>query len=134
MMAEAAASGKPVYIYPIPEKEYSPWVRLEEWVEAQAHSRRVNKRGKIRPQQGLEYLCAWLIARGIVQPRRDLTLLQRELIDQGIAHAFGAPLETGLRKPLREADDIAQRVRELLDLPPVKSATVLHAGGDQAQG
>lgn len=117
MMAEAAATGKPVYIYPIPERRHGPWVRLEDWVEKQARARRVNKRGKVRPQQGLEYVCAWLIARGIVQPRRDLSLLQRELIDRGIAHAFGAPLETSPREPLREAETIARRIRGLLALP-----------------
>jgi mitochondrial fission protein ELM1 len=133
MMAEAAAAGKPVYIYPVSERPPGLWVRLEEWVEAQAHARRVNKRGKVRPQQGLEYVCAWLIARGVVQPKRDLTLLQRDLIERGIAHPFGASLETGAREPLRETGAIARRLRELLGLPAPDSDAAARTSG-QAQG
>lgn len=136
MMAEAAAAGKPMYIYPVPERVPGPWVRLETWVERQTLRRRTNRRGKTRPQQGLEYLCARLIARGIVQPRRDLTLLQRELIDKGIAHAFGAPLQIDVRVPLREAEQIAARVRELLALPTTNdaSAGAKPESPDQAHG
>jgi mitochondrial fission protein ELM1 len=126
MMAEAAACGKPVYIYPVPERPPTPWIKFKRWIEGQAHSRRTNKRGKVRPQQGLEYLCAWLIARGVVPPCRHLEFMQRELIDRDIARPFGAPLETGEREPLREAAVVAEKVRELLALPAVTEEPLPH--------
>ena len=81
------------------------------------NARRLNRRGTLRPQRGLQRLCARLIDRGLVQPRRNLHLLHDDLIGRGLAQLFGAPLETGERPLLREADAIATRLRALLNLP-----------------
>ena len=85
-------------------------------MEARSKARPLNKRGTVRPQAGLEHLCAWLIARGLVHPQRDLQALSHSLIGLGIARPFGEPLEPGIRPALREADEVAGKVRELLGL------------------
>jgi hypothetical protein len=113
-LAEAAASGKPVYIFPLPQRQPGLKQQLQDWVEARSKARPLNKRGTVRPQQGLEHLCAWLIARGLVHPRRDLEALSRSLMGLGIARPFGEPLEIGTPPALREADEVAGKVRELL--------------------
>ena len=114
MLAETAASGKPVYIYPLPQRRSGLGGRLREWLVARAYTRPTNNRGTARPQQGLEYLCAWVLARGIVLPPRDLSGLHQTLIRLGVARPFGEPLETGTRPVLNELDHVARRVRALL--------------------
>ncbi|MFQ5664824.1 MAG: ELM1/GtrOC1 family putative glycosyltransferase [Candidatus Binatia bacterium] len=116
MLAEAAATGKPMYIYPLPEQLLGPWLRLREWVVARATARPLNRRGTVRPQQGLEYLCAWFIAHGLVRPPRDLNALHHRMVERGIARFFGEPLQTGPRPALREVDAVAAKVRALLGI------------------
>lgn len=110
MLAEAAATSKPVYIYPLPKRQPSLWVRLKEWVVARSQRERLNVRGK----QGLAYLCARLVESGIILPQQDLHMLHQTLVCRGIARFFGEPLETGERPVLREADEVARKVRMLL--------------------
>ena len=113
MLAEAVACGKPVYIYPVPEKPPGPWSRVEEAVVGHAYASLRNRRGTLRPQRGLQRLCARLIIRGLVQPRRNLEILHQDLIARGLAQPFGAPLETGARPPLREAEEVAAKIRAM---------------------
>ncbi|MCH7554380.1 MAG: mitochondrial fission ELM1 family protein [Proteobacteria bacterium] len=117
MLAEAVACGKPVYIYPVPEKPPGPWARIEEAVVGYAYAALRNRRGTLRPQRGLQRLCARLITRGLVQPRRNLDLLHEDLIARGYAHAFGAPLERGDRPRLDEAREVAAKIRALWGMP-----------------
>lgn len=118
MLAEAAASGKPVYIYTLPRRPRRPnpslRARFKRWVilHAQAHS--ADNRGTRRLQQGIVCLCRQLIARGIILPWRDLDVLHQALIRRGIALPFGAPLEATARSPLQEIDEVAGKVRMLL--------------------
>jgi mitochondrial fission protein ELM1 len=114
LLAEAAASGKPVYVAARPQRWPGPVEPLRKWVSRRAHSRPANRRGTARPQQGLEYLCARLIDRGIVSPPVDLGELHRALYRCRIALPLGVPLETGPRPALSEADLVAHRVRMLL--------------------
>jgi mitochondrial fission protein ELM1 len=116
MVAEAAACGKPVYIYPIPEKPLGFWTRIESFIVGIALTRRVNRRGTLMPQRGLRRFCARLIGRGLVQPRRNLDLLHEALVARGMAKFFGAPLETGERPALHEADEVAAEIRQRLNL------------------
>ncbi|MEO8325590.1 MAG: ELM1/GtrOC1 family putative glycosyltransferase, partial [Nitrospirota bacterium] len=114
MLAEAASLGKPLHIIPLPQKPQT-WIgQLNDWIIRRAHSRRLNKRGTVRPQQGLERLCARLMRGGLVQPRRDLTILHETLIQKGIASRFGEPLQNGSRPQLHENEAIARRVKEML--------------------
>lgn len=112
MLAEAAASGKTVYIYPLPKRPRRP--SLKGWVITHAQARPVDNRGTGRLQQGVISLCAQLIARGVVLPWRDLTVLHQALIRSGTARPFGAPLKTGKCLPLQEIDEVARKVRTLL--------------------
>jgi mitochondrial fission protein ELM1 len=116
MVAEAAACGKPVYIYPIPEKPLGFWTRIESFIVGIALTRRYNRRGTLKPQRGLRRFCARLIGRGLVQPRRNLDLLHEALIARGMAKFFGPPLETGKRPALHEADEVAAEIRRRLNL------------------
>ncbi|MCO6441865.1 MAG: mitochondrial fission ELM1 family protein [Nitrococcus mobilis] len=113
MLAEAAATDKPLYIYPIAER-VRLWDRFARWVTRQAQAPLRNKRGSVRPQRGLQYLCARLIDRAWVLPPRDTPALYRALIERGVAQMFGAPLELRSRVPFRESTELAERVREQL--------------------
>jgi len=117
LLADAVASGKPVHIYPLPAHRPSLRHRFGAAVLARSQARPLNKRGTVRPQQGLEYLCARLIERGIVTPPNDLHVLHQQLIRRGVAQMFGLPLRSITRPtPLQEADEAAVRVRRLLGL------------------
>ena len=83
-------------------------------MDERARRRPVNARGTPRPQQGLEYLCARLIERGIVRPPRDLGALHAELYRLGVARPFGTPYEPWSRADLRPAVEIARDLKPLL--------------------
>ena len=110
----AAATGKPVYIYPLPKRRQGRWVRLKEWVVQRAQRRRLGPRGTVQPQRGVEYLCARLVERGIILPQQDLHVLHETLVRRGSAHFFGEPLDTAQRPVLREVDEVARCVRVLM--------------------
>jgi mitochondrial fission protein ELM1 len=114
LLSEAATSGKPVYVAAVSERWLGPAHLLRKWVHRRANRRPTNRRGTARPQQGLEYLCARLIDRGIVSPPVDLGELHRALYRRRIALPLGVPLETGPRPLLSEADEVAREVRILL--------------------
>ena len=117
LLADAAAIGKPVYVYPLAERPPTLANTFREAVFARSQARPLNKRGTVRPQQGLEYLCARLIERGIVLPPHDLTALQQSLVRLGIIHQFGTPFVT--KKPCARLDvahDAANKVRQLLGM------------------
>ena len=116
MLAEAAATNKPLYIYPLPERPSNLGVRLKEWAVARAQQPQRNARGTIRPQRGLAYVCGRLIERGLIQPRRDLNALHHAIVQHGFAHFFGKPLMTHNRPALQELDTTARQVRTLLGL------------------
>ncbi len=114
MLAEAASLGKPVYIIPIPERQANWVTSLNEWIVQRAHSRPLNKRGTVRPQQGIEKICSRLLQLGLVQPRRSLTQFHQSLIQQGIALPFGEPLRNGTRPQLREGEKVAEKIQDIL--------------------
>jgi mitochondrial fission protein ELM1 len=120
MLAEAVATEKPVYIYPLAERSAGVLERTKDWILMRAQSQQRNKRGRPRPQRGLAYVCGRLIERGIVQPRRDLNALHVALIGRGSAAFFpdagvsNNPLELRPRPALRELDRVTEQVRGLL--------------------
>jgi uncharacterized protein len=117
MLAEAAATGKPVYIYPLPKQQLDLWTQLKEWIVARGEKQRLGHRGTIKPQRGLQYLCARLVERGIILPQPDLHILHETLVGSGIAQFFGSSLSPTSSAALREVDDIARRVRMLMGMP-----------------
>ena len=114
MLAEACATGKPVYIFPLVKKAPGLAQRFVNLVTTVAFSRPRKGKGTIRPQQGREYLCARLIERGIVHPSRDLEGFHRLLVERGSAKMFDGTLDLTPTAPLNEADVVAARVRTLL--------------------
>ena len=118
MLADAAATGKPVYIYPLPKQQLDLWTRVKERIVARSEKHRWGNRGTIQPQTGIQYVCARLVERGIILPRPDLHILHETLVRSGIAQFFGSSQGPTSNGGLREADDIARRVRMLMGMPP----------------
>jgi hypothetical protein len=120
MLAEAAAAGKPLYIYPLPVVERPPRLktrlkaRLKDWAVAHAYAPCTGSEGRGWFQRLQTRLARMLIANGIIRPRRDLHELHNALVRKGIARLFAGPLEIWERPPLREVEEVARRVRELL--------------------
>ena len=85
MLADAVSSGHPVYIYELPVKPLSRWLSIGQWVLERALSNPQNSRATTRPQQGLEYLCARVIDKGLIRPPRDLNRLHHDLYRIGLA-------------------------------------------------
>jgi uncharacterized protein len=121
MLAEAAATGKPVYIYPLPKQQLDLWTQLKEWIVARGEKQRLGHRGTIKPQRGVQYLCARLVEQGIILPQPDLHILHETLVGSGIAQFFGSSLSPTSSAALREVDDIARRVRMLMGIVPEAS-------------
>jgi mitochondrial fission protein ELM1 len=130
MLAEAAATGTPLYIYPLPVKPPGLRARLRGWVLARAGAQPRKRKGTVRPQQGLEYYCARLIERGLVRPERDVERLHARLIELGIAQPFGAPLRRDGGAVLDEIGAVAGRVRGLLGLLAPEAAAGRADAGD----
>ena len=113
MLAEAVAAGKPLFIYRLRERGLGfRWPA--EWVARHAEARPRKAKGTVRPQQGLEYLCARLIAAGLVRPPRHLDQLHARLIAAGVARYFDMSFDANPHRGLRDMDDVAGRVRSLL--------------------
>ena len=118
ILSEAVSLGKPVAIYPLPQRASfralrAPRDRVLRWATAQP----AGPRGTGRPQQGVERICARLIERGFVRPTRDLELFHSELIRRGLARRFGSETQAPAGKPLHEAKEVAARIRALLGRP-----------------
>jgi mitochondrial fission protein ELM1 len=123
MLAEACATGKPVYIYALPPRPRGPqaWaLRAERWladaVTARAYARPVNRRGIERPQRGLELLCAKLLARGFVRTSGHSRRLHEQLVQRGLARIFDGKLASTPPEHLSEVRQVADRVRELMGI------------------
>jgi hypothetical protein len=130
MIAEAAASGKPVFIYPVAERVAGPWRRLQRLVMRIAHSRPRKRRGTVRPQQGAEYFCARLIEKGWIRPPRDVEAMGKLLIEGGFAQLFGGPRVEAQTRPPIEIQGVARQVRELLTWTEDAAAVSKRDGDD----
>jgi mitochondrial fission protein ELM1 len=127
LIADAAASGRPLAIQPVPARTLSRGARIARWIDSRARAHPANRRGTPRPQKHFEYLCARLIERGIVEPPPDLDALHRALLERGVAQRL-ADIDPGQTprpaKPLREADEVARRIRSMLaDGSPSRART-----------
>ncbi|MCP4342695.1 MAG: nucleoside-diphosphate sugar epimerase [Desulfobulbaceae bacterium] len=114
MLAEAAVSGKPVYIYELPETPLPRTARLGNWI-----AKRARKNHDMPGRSGgiaslFNRCCSLLIAKGLIRPPRDLRRLHETLIRSGIAHRFGEPLTLQSPPPLREMEVVVNRVKTLV--------------------
>ena len=75
------------------------------------------RRGTRRTFGGKEVLGTRLLDLGLVRTSRDLAGLHRRLIEAGDAHPFGAWLDEKPHPPLRELNQVVERVRALFDDP-----------------
>ncbi|NNC23702.1 hypothetical protein HKX42_07630 [Salinisphaera sp. USBA-960] len=127
MLAEAVATEKPVYIAPLPPQgRVGLRRRLADWVVRQANTDRYNARGSKRPQQGLQYLCARIVDRRWLLPRRDTYALHNALIEAGVARMIDTELVAWQPPPWQETERLAGRIRALL----VNAETAPEAGSD----
>lgn len=113
MLADAASRGKGYLIWPLARCSDGPWTRLSRAIADKATRPRFNRRGSIRPQQGLTYLCARWVERNWVLPPRDTEALLKSLYDQGLAAPFGQPAPSSFR-PSNECEQLVRRARGIL--------------------
>jgi mitochondrial fission protein ELM1 len=126
MLAEACATGKPVYIYDLP-RGVPGWrgigsralERLREAVVRGSDNRPKSRRGITRPQKRFELFFSKLLQRGWVVPPCDFSLLHEALIQRGMARPFDELVpgaSTPEFQPRRDSDlpQVADCVREIL--------------------
>ena len=123
MLMDAIATGKPVYIYPLRQRRYGPWLtlgaKLSEWSQRQPK----NRRGTERPQQGFEYLCSRVLKSEWILAPRDLDGLHRGLVENGMARMFGQPFSSTETPPPPITDDLGRRLRMMLAQPQEEIGT-----------
>ena len=123
MLVEACATGKPVWIYPLPVRFSFRLLQFaREWVVR--HS--LPQRARGLPVPGLEALCEGALERGYVRPSRNLDRMHFDLCERGLARPFGRPWDirerAGGAEAQRAAPDerarVAAAVRRLFDESP----------------
>lgn len=106
MLAEATASGRPVFVYPLPQRRSFSALRLpREFIAARATP----------GGTGAGALFARLIELGWSRPTRDLALMHEHLIERGHAGRFRTPYNRATSTPASELDAFVARVRGLFD-------------------
>ncbi len=113
MLADALATGRGFSIFYPPKNPTRMIDRFSHWVARRAIEPQYNRRGSIRPQQGIQYLCARAMERGWILPPRDLAGLHQTLYAQGFAAPAGdQPLGSFMVPPVAEGA-IQQMIDEL---------------------
>jgi mitochondrial fission protein ELM1 len=119
VLGVAFAAGKPVYICTLPIGAPARAHPIRGWIQAQALSRPANRRGTTRPQQGLEYFCARLIAGGYVRPTPRPETTFETLIERGYAlPCVQSPAADG-PQTLDQMGLVVERLKSLLANPRV---------------
>ena len=117
MLMDAIATGSSVYIYPLRQRRYGPWLMLGAKLSEWSQRRPKNRRGTERPQQGFEYFCSRVLKREWILPPRDLDGLHRGLVENGLARMFGQPFSSMEAPPPSMTDDLGRRLRAMLSQP-----------------
>lgn len=105
MLAEAAVAGKPLYIFPLLEKDPSLKLRLKQMVHAGSKNRGI-----------FAAVCRAILVGGWLEPPRDIAAMHREMVEAGHAKIFNGSLQTGTREPgWQEGGMVAQRVKALFE-------------------
>jgi len=126
VLQDALSSLKPVYLVPWVDSSRL-WKTFSTRVAERAFRPSYNKRGSIRPQQGITYLCARLIDRGWVLPPKGLAEWQTELVEMGLAAWMGS----GAVPAGRHKHEISEVGREILRrLEPCADSAVEESARD----
>lgn len=107
MLAEAASTGKPLMIAPLPGRPLGAMKRLRQQMTAIA----------FRPEGALASLCRALFNQGWMTPSRDLEKMHALMYEAGLARPFGAELYLGPPAENRAAEPFVARVMDLLGHP-----------------
>jgi uncharacterized protein len=118
MLAEAAATTAPLYIFPVNEiRSTLISSRLREWCVSRAHASFSRETDKEKTATPVDAAFAWMMRHGLLRPRRDMHLLHQALFACGRARPFGDPLQTAPQQPLRaEAPEVARWLKNMLRL------------------
>ena len=116
ILQDAVGSPKPVYLVPWLDRPRI-WKRFAARVCERAFRPNYNKRGSIRPQQGLTYICARLVERGWVPPPTGLADWQRGLVERGLAAWIGSSA-IPVRRQACQLRSVCNRVLDKLDPSP----------------
>jgi mitochondrial fission protein ELM1 len=131
MLAEAVASGKPVYIYPLPECFPGTLGKVREqfreWVVAHATAGQSDYDASGSGRQGWQRRwCTFLLSRSLVLPPRNIKRLHQGLYRLGVARPFETELVMRPCPALYEAERVARQVRAILRMQeenPVEAVT-----------
>ncbi len=124
-LAEIVATGRPVFLASAADPTSPAGLvervrrRVAEAVVARARSKPANDRGTTRPQEGLEWVCAKLVAGGRIRPRNERETLRASLLAAGHVRILSSALTSAdlvgfPPPPADELERVADRVRALL--------------------
>lgn len=115
MLAEACATGRPVYLFDLPQHRPASWRRerfLRNLVLAPSEWARATGRGGL--VERVARVFAEIPARGWVRYPRDLSRLHAALVAEGRLRPLGQRFERPPPPPVDETERAAARVRELV--------------------
>jgi len=110
LLEDALGAHKPLYFWPLT----SASSLLDRWaarIAERAFRPSYNKRGSVRPQQGLTYLCARWIERGWVLPPTGPDAWQQTIVERGLA----AWIDDEATPSARHAPETAAVVERIVD-------------------
>lgn len=122
MMAEACATGKPVYLFDTGQGRTS--MKHNPWLDGDAGSARAGTKGE---ESGAFKLNRWHLKAHIYRlsmrlgPQRitrDIRIVQKLLVDTNRAIWLGDGQPTGDSRPLEDMERAVDRVRQLFETPP----------------
>ncbi|MCA9472534.1 MAG: mitochondrial fission ELM1 family protein [Nitrospirales bacterium] len=113
MVGESVSVGKPVYIYPLPERPLRGFARVREAIVVAGWRSQAMVQEPVWTKS-VKRLCGLLLRKGFVRPLRDLQAFHRVLVERGYAQMFGRDLEAHKGIPLRETDQVGRKIKEIL--------------------
>ena len=103
MLAEAAATGKPLTIYPLRPRPATFKHRIADWTARRAHGDASGSNA-----------CRTLIRQGWITPARDLDVMHRRMEERGLAQVFRGRINTAPPASYADLDAVVGRVRDML--------------------
>jgi len=111
MIAEAAATGKAVYIFPLAQQPPGRWLRLGTEIAEQAGRWRAGESGL------MPVVCGRLVEMGLERPPRDMSIMHTALESLEYVKIFDGTLSAQPpSKRFYETEHVAESLRALLNL------------------